>query len=187
MSGDLGGASLAVIAAYEELEVVAQGARLVGVGGPEAHGGHASLADRAGAAWDGERDEEDAGQLLAHVARLPGLPRDGDRIDLADGGRFERLEGLAHRDRLQPDAQRMQVGAPRAAATSTSRAAAGASSPTWRAPSRPPAAPTKRTRPRLWRRASAGLQRCAPPPTRTSTSWRSWPWRRPAMAASRTS
>ena len=95
VAGDLGGPPVAVVAAHEELEVVAQGPLLVDVGRPEAHGGDLALADRARAGRDGQRDEQDAGQLGANVAGLPRLAGDGDRIDLTDRGRFQRFQRLA--------------------------------------------------------------------------------------------
>ena len=84
----LRGAAAPVVAAHEQLEVVAQRALLVGRRRPQPHGRHPPLADGARARRHLQRDEQHARQLLAHVARLPRLAGDGDRIDLADRRRF---------------------------------------------------------------------------------------------------
>ena len=64
---------------------------------------------------DLQRDEQHVRQLRAHVARLPRLARDRDRIDLADRRRFQRHQRRRDRHGLQLDAQRLEVGPARAA------------------------------------------------------------------------
>jgi hypothetical protein len=108
---DLGGPPAAEIVAHEQLEIRSQRRFLGGRGAPQPYRRHLSLADRGCALADLERHEEHLRQLLARVARHPGFAGDGHGVDVADGGRFEGNEAGSHRDRLELDAERGEIGA----------------------------------------------------------------------------